>query len=92
MRAYSRGEPEGREQGRRRAPPRAESHDDGWATMSAMYSLALVDHKRGEIEAARERLGALLQMAERLGHKKSKANAEEALRAIEAGEDPPVRV
>jgi serine/threonine protein kinase/tetratricopeptide (TPR) repeat protein len=64
----------------------AEKHDFVWDVIQGKYFLAIIEQKRGDIEAARSRLREVLNLAAQHGHRNYIEDAESALRRIDAGQ------
>ncbi|MCS6798759.1 MAG: protein kinase [Myxococcota bacterium] len=83
----------GSDEGRRRI---VEAHDYAlrngyvWDLLQSKYLLALADHALGDVEAARRGLRETLRLAAECGDRRWEQDAEEALRALEAGGPVPL--
>jgi tetratricopeptide (TPR) repeat protein len=63
----------------------AEKHDFVWDVIQGKFFLAVIEHKRGEAEEARQRLREVLNLAAQHGHRNYIEDAETALRHLDAG-------
>ncbi|MFW5920390.1 MAG: serine/threonine-protein kinase PknK [Polyangiales bacterium] len=61
-----------------------------WDLIQAKYMLALVDHMQGNTEEARQGFREVLRMSAEYGNKHYEADADTALKAIDAGEEVPL--
>ena len=64
----------------------AEKHDFVWDVIKGKYLLAVIEHKRGDNDAARARLREVLNLAAQHGHRNSIDDAESGLRLLDQGE------
>jgi tetratricopeptide (TPR) repeat protein len=63
----------------------AERHDFVWDVIQGKFFLAVIEHRRGEGEEARQRLREVLQLAAQHAHRGYIEDAEAALRHLDAG-------
>ena len=67
----------------------ADSNGFLWDAMQGKYMLAIVDHQRGDLDAARTGLREMLRLAADNGQRRYVMDAENALAAIERGDPVP---
>jgi tetratricopeptide (TPR) repeat protein len=63
----------------------AEQHDFVWDAILGKFFLAVIEHRRGETEEARQQLREVLNLAAQHGHRNAIEDAETALRHLDAG-------
>jgi hypothetical protein len=63
----------------------AEKHDFVWDVIQGKFFLAVIEQRRGDIEAARACLRDVLNLAAQHGHRNYIEDAENALRLLDAG-------
>jgi tetratricopeptide (TPR) repeat protein len=64
----------------------AKKHDLVWDRIQGTFLLAIIEQKRGDIEASRAQLRDVLETAAQQGHRKYIEDAEGALQRLDAGE------
>ena len=63
----------------------AEKHDFVWDVIQGKFFLAVIEQRRGDVDAARARLREVLNLAAQHGHRNYIEDAEGALRLLDAG-------
>jgi ATP/maltotriose-dependent transcriptional regulator MalT len=64
----------------------AEKHEFVWDVIQGKFFLAIMEQKRGDLDAARARLREVLDLSAQHGHRNYIEDAENALRLIDAGQ------